>query len=236
METILERIRTDLKSNSDESTKKSAQRFFKEEVLHYGVKSGTVSTIAKKYWKEIKILEKTEIFDLCEGLYRSDYGEEAYIASSWVPNLADKYDRADLALFKTWIERYINNWAKCDTFCNHSIGSFIERYPECIEELKSWTASENRWLKRAAAVSLIIPAKHGAFLTDVFEIAGRLLTDEDDLVQKGYGWLLKEASRHHQEEVFLFVVHNKDTMPRTALRYAIELMPPELRREAMKRA
>jgi 3-methyladenine DNA glycosylase AlkD len=54
------------------------------------------------------------------------------------------------------------------------------------------------------------------------------------MVQKGYGWLLKEASRQHNGEVFTFVMENKKQMPRTALRYAIELMPKDLKAEAMK--
>jgi len=235
METILERIRTDLKNNCDQATQKSFQRFFKEEVRYYGVKTSTVSRIAKKYWSEIKTLDKQEIFKLCNELYSSDYCEEAFIVSNWVPNLADRFDVADLALFRTWIEKYVNNWAKCDGFCNHTIGTLVTMYPECVGELKRWALSQNRWLKRAAAVSLIIPVKHGAFLEDAFEIADCLLTDKDDMVQKGYGWLLKEASRHHQEEVFGYILKNRGTMPRTALRYAIELMPPEQRKEAMKR-
>ena len=235
METVPERIRTELKNNCDKSTQKNFQRFFKEEVRYYGVKAVIVRTIAKKYWEEIKTLDKQEIFKLCDELYCSDYCEEAFIASTWVPNLADRFDVADLALFRTWIEKYINNWAKCDGFCNHTIGTFVVMYPECIGEIKRWTLSDNRWLKRAVAVSLIIPAKRGAFLDDVFEIADLLQADRDDMVQKGYGWLLKEASRHHQDEVFLYILKNRSTMPRTALRYAIELMPPERRKEAMKR-
>jgi 3-methyladenine DNA glycosylase AlkD len=62
-----------------------------------------------------------------------------------------------------------------------------------------------------------------------------LLTDTDDMVQKGYGWLLKEESRKHQTKVFDYVVKNRKVMPRTALRYAIELMPRELKEEAMKK-
>jgi len=54
-------------------------------------------------------------------------------------------------------------------------------------------------------------------------------------VQKGYGWMLKAASEAHQQEVFNFVMRNKTRMPRTALRYAIEKMPPELRSQAMAR-
>ena len=55
------------------------------------------------------------------------------------------------------------------------------------------------------------------------------------MVKKGYGWLLKEASRKHQKEVFNYVLRNKKKMPRTTLRYAIELMPKELKAEAMKK-
>ena len=86
-----------------------------------------------------------------------------------------------------------------------------------------------------SAVSLIVPAKHGKFLGESIEIADLLLTDTDDMVQKGYGWLLKEASRKHTDEVFAYVMKNKRQMPRTALRYAIELMPKELKAKAMKK-
>jgi len=82
---------------------------------------------------------------------------------------------------------------------------------------------------------LIIPARRGKFLEDILTIADILLTDSDDLVQKGYGWMLKEASKPHQEEIFNYVMKNKKVMPRTALRYAIEKMPPELKRRAMEK-
>jgi 3-methyladenine DNA glycosylase AlkD len=235
MHNIIQTIRTELKNNADAKTKKSFQRFFKEEVTYYGVKLGAVGKIAKKNWKEVKDLGKKEIFKLCEELYRSDYCEEAFIVSYWVPNLAKKFEKDDLILFKKWIEKYINNWAKCDGFCNHSVGDLIEKFPESIKKVKDWTKSKNRWMKRAAAVSLIVPAKRGKYLKDVFEIADQLLTDEDDIVQKGYGWLLKEVSRLHQKKVFNYVIKNKKKMPRTALRYAIELMPKELKIEAMRK-
>ena len=78
-------------------------------------------------------------------------------------------------------------------------------------------------------------SKEGEVLQDVFEISDILLEDKDDLVQKGYGWMLKEASKSHQDEVYSYVMRNKGSMPRTALRYAIEKMPEGLRRSAMAR-
>ena len=235
MNSIIAKIREELQAGADEKTKSSFQRFFKEEVKGYGVKTGTVRKIAEKYWSDVKLFSKEEIFVLCEELFRSDYVEEAFVAAVWLPKLVEQFEPSDLAVFKVWIEKYINNWAKCDSFCNHTVCGLVEKHPESVSEVKSWAKSENRWLKRAAAVSLIIPAKKGGFLREVFEVSDMLLSDEDDMVQKGYGWLLKEASRKHQKEVFNYVLKNRKTMPRTALRYAIELMPKELKAEAMKR-
>jgi len=235
MHLIISKTREELEAGADEKTKKSFQRFFKEEITYYGVKTGTVHEIANKHWSEVKLFSKEKMFALCEELYRSDYTEEAFVASFWLQNLVERLEPSDLEVFKAWIEKYINNWAKCDAFCNHTVGGLIEKHPESVSEVKSWAKSENRWLKRAAAVSLIIPAKKGAFLQEVFEISNMLLSDKDDMVQKGYGWLLKEASRKNQKEVFNYVLKNKKTIPRTALRYAIELMPKELKKEAMKR-
>ena len=113
----------------------------------------------------------------------------------------------------------------------------IEKYPELIDKLKSWSHSKNMWPRRASAVSFITTI--GAFyatrhnLKDIFEVAETLLHDKEDLVQKGYGWMLKSASVHNQKEVFKFIMKHKSSMPRTALRYAIEKMPANLKKQAM---
>jgi 3-methyladenine DNA glycosylase AlkD len=233
MSRIVETIRAELKANTDEKTQASAQKFFKEKLTFYGVKTPLVGKIAKNIWPDVKSLNKADIFTLCEELYRSGYIEEAFVVSNWLPNMIEKLTPTDLPIFKFWIERYINNWATCDAFCNHTIGDLIDKYPEIIIEIKKWAKSDSKWLKRAAAVSLILPARKGGFLNDVFEISDILLCDKEDLVQKGYGWLLKEASKLHQKEVFNYILKNRKVMPRTALRYAIELMPKDLKEKAM---
>lgn len=233
MNDIILAIRNELKQNSDGKTKNNFQRFFKEEVKYHGVKSAVVVKIAKQYFQKIQPLGKYEIFALCEKLLKSGYCEEAWIAANWAYYLHKNFEPSDFRIFENWIDKYIDNWAECDSLCNHTVGSFIEKYPEYIDRLKTWTKSTNRWVKRASAVSLIIPAKEGKFLKDIFEIADSLLKDPDDIVQKGYGWMLKEASRKHQKEVFNYVMKCKKDMPRTALRYAIEKMPQNLRAKAM---
>ena len=233
---ILADIRHELEQQADLRTKSSSQHYFKEKVSFIGVKTVIVTGIARKYFSQLKTADKLQIFALCEELLKSDYIEEAFIAFDWSYRLRDSYVPDDFAIFERWIDKYVNNWAKCDTLCNHTVGTFVERYPEYIRNLKKWAASSNRWFRRAAAVTLVIPAKKGKFLADIFKIADLLLLDKDDLVQKGYGWMLKEASRMHRQEVFDYVLQNNKNMPRTALRYAIEKMPDDLRRQAMDKS
>jgi len=235
MNEIINRIRQTLLENGDEKTRKQSEYFFKEQITVYGVKSATVQKIAKEIFADIKDKPKVEIFAMCEKLWQSGYMEESFVACVWSEKLGKKFESADFEIFEHWIKNYVSNWASCDTFCNHTVGDFVTMYPEFISKLKEFALSENRWVKRAAAVSLIVPARKGLFLNDIFEIADILLMDKDDMVQKGYGWMLKSASQAHQQSVFEYVMSKKTVMPRTALRYAIEKMPDELKKIAMQK-
>lgn len=233
MSEIIHKLREELLANSDEQLQISNQHFFKEPIRCYGIKSATVINIGKEHFKAIKDVPKKEIFELCNELWQFGIIEESYVACNWSYYVCKKYEADDLKVFEEWISSYVDNWASCDTLCNHTVGDFLEMYPEYITELKRWALSTNRWMKRASAVSLIIPARLGLFLKEIFEIADLLLLDGDDLVQKGYGWMLKAASQSHQKEVFDYVMSKKAIMPRTAFRYAIEKMPVELKTKAM---
>jgi 3-methyladenine DNA glycosylase AlkD len=242
-EKVITEIRQALIDSIDAKTLASSARYFKEGETPkaHGVKITEVNKIAKTGLQAVKEYSKQTIFELCEELWKSGYLEEAIVACIWSESLNKKYEPADFAVFEHWLGNYVNNWADCDTLCNHTIGSFMMMYPDYVAKLKEWAKSSNRWLRRGAAVSLIIPARKGLFLNDIFEIADILLLDKDDLVQKGYGWMLKAASETYyksdtyQKEVFNYVMKNKSVMPRTALRYAIEKMPADLKAKAMEK-
>ena len=235
MENHLNRIRKLLRENADENKRLSSMKFFGEEVDFYGVKNAVVHQISREVYKDMKKSGKADVFKICEELWESGIMEETLVACNLSYYRRKEYQPEDFLLFKRWIETYINNWASCDTFCNHTVGEFIMMYPDYLKELIEFTKSDNRWMRRAAAVTLIVPAKRGLFLDTVLRIADNLLTDRDDMVQKGYGWMLKVASQAHQQEIFIYVMKNKSFMPRTALRYAIEKMPKELKARAMER-
>ncbi|MCE5346598.1 MAG: DNA alkylation repair protein [Bacteroidales bacterium] len=235
MNKIIEDLRRELIYNADEKTRLSGERYFKENVKMYGIKSAVVTSIGKDHFRLLEEKSKSNIFSLCEELWKSGYMEESFIACNWSYNVHKEYEPSDFMVFERWVNTYLSNWASCDILCNHTIGTFVEMFPEYLSGLKKWAKSSNRWVKRASSVTLIIPARHGKFLKDIFEIADILHSDQDDMVQKGYGWMLKAASQAHQEKVFDYVMSKKQTMPRTALRYAIEKMPPEMRSMAMEK-
>ncbi len=234
---LLKEIRWELKSNVEERYREDNQRYFKEKTSCYGVRTPIVRKIAKRYFKEIKHHNKKQIFALSEKFFENGYNEEATIAIQWVNELSRQFEKEDFNIFENWLKSYINNWGKDDDFCLHIINPLIEKHPELIDKVKSWSHSKNMWLRRASAVSFITTI--GVFYTtrhnlkDIFEVAETLLHDKEDLVQKGYGWMLKSASVNNQKEVFNFVMKHKSVMPRTALRYAIEKMPPNLKKQAM---
>ncbi|NCC72468.1 MAG: DNA alkylation repair protein [Sphingobacteriia bacterium] len=230
---VIARLRLQLVDSANEKTRLSSERFFKEEVNIYGLKTADAMRISKEFFQEIKSSSKHEILNLCEELWLSGYIEESLIACNWAYNLRNQYQPEDFETFERWVKNYVSNWASCDTLCKHTIGIFIMQYPNFIDHLKDWTTSSNRWVRRASAVSFIIPARKGKFTSDIFTIAEALLMDKDDMVQKGYGWLLKVTSQVYLQLVFDFVMSNKSFMPRTALRYAIEKMPSGMKIQAM---
>jgi len=231
---IIKQIKQELKQNIDPEYCEGERRFFKEAIKNFGVRLPNRRKIAAKFWPEVKTLNKTELFNLADKMLKEGYNELTTIVSSWIWRRREKFQQEDFRIFAKWVNKYFDNWAKVDDFCTHSLGYLVNQYPNFTKELLKWTDSTNRWTRRAAAVSLIYPfGKRKKYLPVILKVAGKLLVDEDDMVQKGYGWMLKEASKYNQSQVYAFVMRHKNKMPRTALRYAIEKMPLKLKLKAM---
>ncbi len=233
MDEIIGQIRQEMISSGNEQVRKSSERFFKEPIKVHGIKTVDAERIAKFWLSVIRDRPKKEILRLCEELWKSGFLEEAGVACNWSYYVRKQYEPSDILVFEKWITDYVTNWAACDSLCNHTVGTLVEMFPEQIVFLKKWAFHPGRWVKRASAVSLILPARKGLFRDDIFEIADILLKDPDDMVQKGYGWMLKAASQANNTDVFNYIMKNKAEMPRTSLRYAIEKMPENLKRLAM---
>lgn len=205
-----------------------------EEMNILGVRKPQVRAIARKYQKDIGTT-KRELFDAANDILETNIYEATVVAFQWALRAKKEYEPADFHLFEQWLKKYVHDWSACDDLCGGPLGHILIMYPELAVKTVPWRAARNRWVQRASAVALIPGVRKGLFLKEIQAAATALLQTEDDLVQKAYGWALKEAAATFQDEVFAYVMKNKDIMPRTALRYAIEKMPRAQRNEAMKK-
>lgn len=234
----LSTLRRALHKNREEQYAKDSQRFFNadEEMRCIGVRTPIVRRLAREYFRKLSSQKKEDVFAVCAELLASGLQEESVIAFQWAAACRRQWTMNDFQRFARWYKKFVHNWAQCDDACARIFGPITLQFPQLTKQTFLWTRSRNRWVRRAAAVSLIVPIrKDSAFLPQVFRVAQTLLLDDDPMVQKGYGWMLKEASGKHAKEVFDFVIRNRSTMPRTALRYAIEKLPSPKRAKAMSR-
>ena len=232
---IIDKIKAEIARYDKPENRLNYQRFFKEKLKDpYGLKTAIVRKISNNCFKGVKGKPANEILEICDELLASGERYMRSIAFIWALKVKGDYRKTDFARFERWLKDYVNNWGACDHFSGLS-GELLLRYPDLVSKFKKWTGSKNRWVRRASAVSFIVPVSKKQMLKEVFQTANLLLIDDDDMVQKGYGWMLKEASNQFPDEVFEYVMKNKKKMPRTALRYAIEKLPPAKRKEAMKK-
>lgn len=231
---LLAAWRSTLLAQVDPAFRAGAVAFFKEPVNPLGVRAVHVRRAAQDLWQQVRGWDRDQLLDLAEALWSSGVFEDGVAASHLLERAARGSRPGDFHRFEGWLTTHVTNWAHCDTFCTHAFGQLLLRFPQLTPRIGPWPDAENRWVRRASAVILIPLVKAGQALPLALRTADRLLADPDDLVQKGYGWLLKVASQRFRDEVFAFVLDRRKTMPRTALRYALEKMPGAMRREAMR--
>jgi len=231
---IIKEVRKQIKENSSEEARKGMQRFFKFPIKLRGVRYPVIHKIAKKTFKEIKHLSKKEILSLCEVLLKSGFQEDKIVAFDWAKQLTLK--KKDFPIFERWLNEYVNDWGLCDSYAPYILEQFLQ-YPDLKEKMFLWTRSKKMYVRRAAAVSYLHDGGGSKASThsieDRLKVAKALMLDDEDLVQKAYGWLLKNASKTHKQEVYNFVMLYRRDMGRTALRYAIEYFSVDEKRVLM---
>lgn len=133
--------------------------------------------------------------------------------------------------WKQWLAKnHSANWATTDAICGLLTGPLILKHPSLGARMRSWARDRNMWVRRAAAVSLIPSARQGLALDLAYDVARRLHVDDEDLIQKAVGWLLREAGKTNPARLERYLRANGPAIPRTTLRYAIERFPEKKRR------
>jgi 3-methyladenine DNA glycosylase AlkD len=233
--TLLTTVTADLQAAASSEFQVRQQGYSKEAILSLGVRTPAVRAIAKTHFPAVKSLPIDAFLGECEAFLQAGTVEHRCVAFAWAFQRKRDLQPAHFDVLLRWLAHYVQDWAACDQLCCEVFGAFLIRYPAFAPAVRDWARSDNRWLRRAAAVILIPDLRKTAqFAALVFEVATTLLPDRDDLVQKGYGWALKELMDKQPQETWAFILQHKSQMSRTALRYAIEKLSPAQKAEAMK--
>ena len=196
--------------------------------------TGDIRKLSVRLYRDIKDKNIDQVFCLCEELLKERSWGLGVIAFDWAYRVKTQYSENTYETFYRWLKKYVRGWGDCDDFCTHAFGELLRQYKSIFSKIQEWTRDEDFWVRRASAV-ILIPA----ILHDDYEeinpllISDALMSDPHDLVQKGYGWMLKRLSQVDRECVTKYLIANHARMPRTAYRYALEKYDQEERKKLM---
>ena len=221
---LLASVRRQLREAAEPDFAVGVRNFFREPVDPHGVRSHNLHRISSAVYREVKGWPKAERDQFMVALWESGRLEEGVIVNHVYRRFSKEFGEREFAVFAGWLDRYVHNWAHCDGLASWLLAGAIRNQPRLIDKLAAWTKSKNRWRRRAAAVALLQEAKAGRNTESIFEMCTLLRSDSDDMVQKGVGWILKEAYPKKPREVVEFLDEWRATAPRLLLRIAGEKM------------
>jgi 3-methyladenine DNA glycosylase AlkD len=226
-------IRKKLEKLADKETAEVLQRFFKTGPGEYGegdVFLGIRVPVLRKLAKEYHRVTSNE----AQQLLKSYIHEERLLALLILVRAYSKGDESarkniyDLYLKNT---RFINSWDLVDGSAEHIVGAFLVNKSK--KPLYHLAKSKNLWERRIAIMSTFCFIKRNEF-TETLKIAEMLISDDQDLIHKAVGWMLREVGKRHLETEDKFLKDHYQKMPRTMLRYAIERFPEPKRQRYLK--
>ncbi|MEO7455794.1 MAG: DNA alkylation repair protein [Gemmatimonadaceae bacterium] len=208
------------------------QRFFKTGEGQYGAGDrflGIRVPAQRKLARELRGLPLAEVAELLD----EDWHEARLLA---LMLLADGYERGDdrtrERIFKLYLAKRarVNNWDLVDTSASYIIGRHLEGRPR--DQLLRLAKSKSLWDRRIAIVATHYFIRQDDF-ADTLKIAALLLDDDEDLMHKATGWMLREVGIRDLSALDRFLDEHAHEMPRTMLRYAIEKHTPARRKHYM---
>ena len=151
--------------------------------------------------------------------------------------LVDKFtnedDKERQAIYTLYLDHamYVNNWDLVDSSAHHIVGAYLEDKSRAT--LYTLADFDRLWERRIAIIATFHFIKKNVF-DDALAISKRLKNDQEDLIHKAVGWMLREIGKRDEAvETAFLKIHYKD-MPRTMLRYAIEKFPAAIRKKYLK--
>lgn len=222
----------ELRKRATKYRAEGAARFFKTGKGQYGEGDIFIGVTVPDIRVVAKLFRDLSFAEI-KKLMTSKIHEERLLA---LRILAGQYKKNPEPVYQFYMKhlRYVNNWDLVDTSAPEISGPYLFENPKQRSILTKLAKSKNLWERRVAIISTFYFIRQKQS-TQAISIAKILLKDEHDLIHKAVGWMMREMGKRHSRELLNeFLAQHAKKMPRTALRYAIEHLPPSEKKRWME--
>lgn len=226
-------IQGNIRRLGDKVIAEHSQKFFKTAKGEYaegdkflGIRVPAIRKLVKKY-RGLSISEASLFL-------KSIFHEERLFSLLMLVDIFNKANKEDKeAIYTLYLNntKFINNWDLVDCSAEHIVGAYLRGVDK--EPIYNLAKSESLWERRISIMSTFHFIKHNEF-GDTLNISEILLLDEEDLIHKAVGWMLREVGKRNIEVEEGFLKKHYKRMPRTMLRYAIEKFDGDKRQMYLK--
>lgn len=224
----MQELEKEILAISNKEKAKVLSKYFKTGVGEYGegdiflgITVPQIRKLAKKYnYFSLKEIEK---------LLHSKFHEKRELALFILIELFNKKDSNKKEIINFYLSntQYINNWDLVDLSCYKILGNYILNYNNLdYEILLNLANSKSLWERRISIVSTMIFVRNNIY-EPTLKIAKKLLLNEDDLINKAVGWLLREVGKKDENLLKKFLKENIKDISKTTLNYSMEKFSKE---------
>ena len=209
------------------------QWFFKDEIKSHGWYTAELRSTAIRFRRRIREEFGLDfLLQVAGKLFSGHVLEEKVFAVFLLEKLTKEFGDAEFSLFESWLDR-ISSWADHDGLVHYLIAPMVAAQPSRSRRVFLWAKSPDRWHRRAACVALIQGTRRKMFFAEITRLSDLLLSDEEDMVQKGLGWLLRETGKADAKRTLPYLMSIRERSPRLVLRTACETLPANARKKIL---
>jgi 3-methyladenine DNA glycosylase AlkD len=231
--TVAAEIRHLLGSEGSAEHAAGVQWFFKDEIKSHGWYAAKLRSAAVDFRRRIrKEFGLDFLLHVADKLFAGRNLEEKTFAVFLLEKLTEEFGDAEFRLFESWLPR-ISSWADHDGLVHYLIAPMVAAKPNRSNRVFLWAKSRDRWHRRAACVALIQGTRKKMLFPEIKRLSNLLLSDQDDMVQKGLGWLMRETAKADAKRTIPYLMSIRKRAPRLILRTACETLPAGIRKKIL---
>jgi len=232
---VAAQLRHALKDGGSSEHGAGVQWFFKDEIKSHGWYTGDLRRAVRRFRRELLREHDVDfLVNVADELFCGSVLEEKVAAVFLLEAMDAQFGDREFRRFESWLSR-ISSWADHDGLVHYLIAPMVAAKPARVKDVFRWAKSPKRWHRRAACEALIRGTRAKMFFFEIVQLSDALLTDEDDMVQKGLGWLLRETAKFNAKRTVPYLMKIRARAPRLVLRTACETLPAATRNRIMAR-